>query len=301
MIFISYSSKDYDKASELRASLLEKGLECWMAPESIMPGSDYATEIPNAIEKCTTFIILLSGSSQSSVWVPKELDLALTLEKPIVPIKIDKSTTKASFLFRLTNIQIIDAQENLKNTYLGLESREKPVIREDVSAFSRAFASKPSENAPLSQSCVQNPEPKPQLSAVDGTQAPSYAKKITMSGTTATIEYNDGRCFKGKYVDGQMDYGVFTWPNGDEYTGSFQDNKINGHGKATFADGRTYSGSVTDDKISGSGKITWPNGDSFSGTCKHGFPDGYGRFTHANGENYLCKFTDGKLEKRFDG
>lgn len=298
MIFISYSSKDYDKASELRASLLEKGLECWMAPESIMPGSDYATEIPNAIEKCTTFIILLSDSSQSSVWVPKELDLALTLEKPIVPIKIDKSTTKASFLFRLTNIQIIDAQENLKNTYLGLESREKPV--DSVAAFSHTFASKQRESSPLTQPCVQRAEPKTLLSATDGTQAPSHAKRVSVTGKTATIEYNDGRCFKGEYIDGQMNRGVFTWPNGDEYSGDFENNKMQGYGSCKFADGRTFTGSVNDDEITGNGKITWPNGDYFSGACRHGIPDGYGRFTHANGENYLCKFTNGVLEKRFD-
>lgn len=55
MIFISYSSRDYNTAQTIRKVLENNSIECWMAPESIPMGSDYACEIPDAIEKCSAF------------------------------------------------------------------------------------------------------------------------------------------------------------------------------------------------------------------------------------------------------
>lgn len=80
-----------------------------MAPQSIPAGSDYASEIPKAIENCSTFILYLSEESQESKWVPKELDLAITCGKPIIPVHMDESALKAAFNFRLTNVQRIEA------------------------------------------------------------------------------------------------------------------------------------------------------------------------------------------------
>lgn len=91
MVFISYSSKDYAIATKIRNKLRENNINCWMAPDSIPGGSDYAHEIPSAIESCDYFLIALSENSQQSVWVPKELDLAITAKKTVLPIIIDSS------------------------------------------------------------------------------------------------------------------------------------------------------------------------------------------------------------------
>ena len=75
-----------------------------MAPESIPGGSDYAHEIPSAIESCEYFLLVLSDKSQKSVWVPKELDLAIDYKKIVLPIKIDSSAMDSSFKLRLSNV-----------------------------------------------------------------------------------------------------------------------------------------------------------------------------------------------------
>ena len=108
-VFISYSAKNYDSALELKNLLSINNIACWMAPQSIPAGSDYASEIPEAIEKCSIFILYLSEESQESKWVPKELDLAITCGKPIIPVHMDASALKAAFNFRLTNVQRIEA------------------------------------------------------------------------------------------------------------------------------------------------------------------------------------------------
>lgn len=117
MIFISYSSRDYDTARTIKKVLESNGIECWMAPESIPIGSDYAYEIPNAIESCTAFLLVLSKSAQNSNWVPKELDLAITYNKSVIPFQIDGEMLTKPFNFRLTNVQRIEAFRDFGHSY----------------------------------------------------------------------------------------------------------------------------------------------------------------------------------------
>ena len=104
-IFISYSSKNSAIAQSFRTLLEHDGIRCWMAPESIAAGSDYAVDVPDAIRKCAAFVLLLSDEAQESIWVPKELDMALYCGKLIVPIYIEPCKLNDRFKFYLTNIQ----------------------------------------------------------------------------------------------------------------------------------------------------------------------------------------------------
>ncbi len=106
-VFISYSSKDYIIAGHTRSVLEDNGICCWMAPESIPAGSDYTTEIPKAIENCDILLLILSESSQNSVWVPKEVALAVRCKKRVIPFHIDNSTLTVNFDFLLDNSQRI--------------------------------------------------------------------------------------------------------------------------------------------------------------------------------------------------
>ena len=86
-------------------------------------GSDYACEIPDAIEKCSAFLLVLSKCAQESNWVPKELDLAITYNKVIIPFQIDDEMLTKPFNFRLTNVQRIEAFHNLEQAYDQLLGR----------------------------------------------------------------------------------------------------------------------------------------------------------------------------------
>ena len=66
-IFISYSSKDFETANVIR-NYLNDICFVWMAPFSIPAGSNYAEEIPKAIEASSTFVLLLSLNSIKSKW-----------------------------------------------------------------------------------------------------------------------------------------------------------------------------------------------------------------------------------------
>ncbi len=108
-VFISYKSEESSVAYQVRTALLSSGISCWMAPDSIPIGSDYGSEIPDAIAQCRVFLLLLSGPAQKSVWIAKELDQAITDNKPILPIHLDQSALTKAFNFRLSNIQRVEA------------------------------------------------------------------------------------------------------------------------------------------------------------------------------------------------
>ncbi len=119
-VFISYSSKEYDRAFSLKQILEANGIGCWMAPQSIPSGSDYSQEIPRAIRECDVFLLLLSEASQDSKWVPKELDNAISGGKIIIPFHIDESQLNDAFNFFLSNVQRIEAFNRLSDAYRQL-------------------------------------------------------------------------------------------------------------------------------------------------------------------------------------
>ncbi len=104
-VFISYSSKDFDKVNNIKSILENNGISCWMAPQSIPAGSNYAKEIPVAIKNCKVFLLMLTSKSQESKWVPKEVSLALTECKCVIPFVIEDCVLVDIFNFFLTDIQ----------------------------------------------------------------------------------------------------------------------------------------------------------------------------------------------------
>lgn len=125
-VFISYRSTDKEIAYETKNILKKNGIESWMAPESI--SSNYHVDIPKAIKECSAFVLLLSEDAQQSIWVPKELDMALNNRKTIIPFKIDNSDISDSFNFMLCNAQRIEAYSRLSEAYVDLVKKLKSLI-----------------------------------------------------------------------------------------------------------------------------------------------------------------------------
>lgn len=119
-VFISYSTADQEIADKTKQILKDNRIVCWMAPDSIRAGGDYAEEIPAAIKKCEIFLLILSENSQKSIWVPKELSLAVQERKTIIPFHIDKSSITSKFEFYLTDEQIITSHKDENEAYWEL-------------------------------------------------------------------------------------------------------------------------------------------------------------------------------------
>lgn len=110
--FISYKTDDLHEALWVKEKLGEKGVPCWMAPDSIPGGSSYAQEIPKAIRNCFAFILILSEKTQDSKFVPKEIDLAINLGKPILPFMLENFELRDDFNFYLSNVNRFPAYQS---------------------------------------------------------------------------------------------------------------------------------------------------------------------------------------------
>ena len=106
--FVSHCSKDVYVVNQLVNILKACNISYWKAPEMIPAGSNYAREIPKALNSCAVVLLVLSEASQNSIWVEKEVDIALNCRKKIIPIKIDSTPLSDMYRFYLNNVQTID-------------------------------------------------------------------------------------------------------------------------------------------------------------------------------------------------
>lgn len=90
--FISYASANREKADEICASLEGRGLVCWMAPRDVRAGREYADEIILGLERSGAVVLLLSEAANTSVFVLREVERAVSKEINVVPVRIEDVT-----------------------------------------------------------------------------------------------------------------------------------------------------------------------------------------------------------------
>ncbi len=111
-VFISYKAEEIEEAIWVKSVLEGNGISCWMAPDCIPGGSNYAIEIPKAIRNAKFFVLILSSKAQSSQWVAREVDIAVNEGKTVLPFMLENCALKDDFNFYLTNVQRYAAYEN---------------------------------------------------------------------------------------------------------------------------------------------------------------------------------------------
>jgi hypothetical protein len=90
--FISYASDNREKADEICASLEGRGLVCWMAPRDVRAGREYADEIILGLERSAAVVLVLSEAANTSVFVLREIERAVSKEINVVPVRIEEVT-----------------------------------------------------------------------------------------------------------------------------------------------------------------------------------------------------------------
>src|SRR6185312_8011178 len=84
-----HAKADHAKAEEIVASLEERGFKCWVAPRDVRPGRTYGDEIVRGIGKSRCFILVLSAASNGSAFVAREVERAVSKNKPLFTIRIE--------------------------------------------------------------------------------------------------------------------------------------------------------------------------------------------------------------------
>lgn len=134
-IFISYSRRNLDEAKTLVKRLQDEGIGVWLDQNAIEGAEQWATEIVEGINSCTTFILLISGASIESANVLKELSLASEKGKRILPVDIEAVVLPSSFEYQLAGIQrvpIADHDAILRAHRRGVERKTTADLRKSL-------------------------------------------------------------------------------------------------------------------------------------------------------------------------
>ncbi len=132
-IFISYSSKDKEKADQLSELLASAGLSVWIDQSGIDVATSWSGEIVDAIEGCRAFVVLLSPNSIISKNVVREVALAFEKNKKILPLDLEPVALSRDLQYTLAGIQRapmtnIDAIIRALGK-LGLEATSAPTLK----------------------------------------------------------------------------------------------------------------------------------------------------------------------------
>ncbi|KAJ2998764.1 hypothetical protein HDV02_004111 [Globomyces sp. JEL0801] len=116
--------------------------------------------------------------------------------------------------------------------------------------------------------------------------------------------------YTGQYVCGlRSGVGEITWRQDNErimYTGNWENNQPNGHGKETYRNGDEYLGNFKNGIRTGKGEMTYKNGETYKGDWSNGDANGNGQYEWPNGDLYNGGFLNGLKHgsgyyKRADG
>ncbi|MEI8134136.1 MAG: TIR domain-containing protein [bacterium] len=130
-IFISYSSKDKEKADQLSELLASAGLSVWIDRSGIVGAEQWATEIVEGIRACNTFLILLSPNSIESENVLRELSLASEKRKRVLPVDIEQVILPSSFEYPLAGLQRVAISDFDKIVHAHKHGVEKVVKKDE--------------------------------------------------------------------------------------------------------------------------------------------------------------------------
>jgi hypothetical protein len=108
-VFVSYSSRDKPVADAVVAGLESKGIRCWVAPRDITPGSSWGDAIINAIEASHFMVIILSGNSNRSKQVVREVERAVANNVIIIPFRIEDIDPTGAMAYFLSTEHWLDA------------------------------------------------------------------------------------------------------------------------------------------------------------------------------------------------
>ena len=142
-IFMSYAHQNSNQAQRIASELSAQNFDVWVDSKNLKGGNLWQEEIVKAIEESDIFLLCLSQHAAQSSDVRRELDLASTQNKLIIPLLLEEIQIPAPMQYQLAGIQWIAPQDNLEKAIeillqaLSAERKPKTIApalgKEDIS------------------------------------------------------------------------------------------------------------------------------------------------------------------------
>lgn len=108
-VFISYSSKDKQTADAVCAALESECIRCWTAPRDVTAGADWGESILDAIKGTRVMVLVLSANANESPHIRREVERAVSLTIPIIPLRVENVAPGSSLELFLSTAHWLDA------------------------------------------------------------------------------------------------------------------------------------------------------------------------------------------------
>ncbi|HEV2597804.1 TIR domain-containing protein [Sphingopyxis sp.] len=131
-LFVSHHSSKYDVALHVEKALARHGVDCWIAPRDVGPGEAFDTAIMRAIRDGAGVLLLFCSQSDKSPHVKRELILADSAHKAIIPLRLEEIVPD-DLAYHLASAQWID----------WLEKRDDSIARIAAKAHQLAGVTPP--------------------------------------------------------------------------------------------------------------------------------------------------------------
>jgi hypothetical protein len=128
-VFLSYSSRDTHIVERLIASLSKAGYTVWVDRKRIRGGTEWPGEIVDAIEAAAAVLVALSPGAMESHHVSKELALAGSANKLIVPVWIERTAVSKKLKYYLADIQQVDLASDFDAGLDALLEALTPIVQ----------------------------------------------------------------------------------------------------------------------------------------------------------------------------
>jgi TIR domain len=89
MIFLSYNWRDQAIAHEVDVLLRRSDFDVWIDYRNLQSDEDIITQLDQAIQRCSVFVMVKSGRQNGSRWMRTELSIALAYGKAVLPLRAD--------------------------------------------------------------------------------------------------------------------------------------------------------------------------------------------------------------------
>lgn len=170
-LFVSHHSSKYDVALHVEKALARHGVECWIAPRDVGPGDAFDTAIMRAIRDGAGVLLLFCSQSDKSPHVKRELILADSAHKAIIPLRLEEIVPD-DLAYHLASAQWID----------WLEKRDDSIARIAAKAHQLAGNPAPAGVAPAAATAAAD-----NLHAAILTQAAEPATPASRGGSAKTL------------------------------------------------------------------------------------------------------------------
>lgn len=95
------------------STLEADNLPCWLAPRDLVPGAEWANDLLDALAAAKLLVLIFSKHANHSVHVMREVERAISLRVPILPLRFDTTRYSKSLEYFLSAFQWTDLSSDL--------------------------------------------------------------------------------------------------------------------------------------------------------------------------------------------